>query len=368
MKTNMKIKIFAVLLVFIIVIGTTACGGSAPAPAPAPAATAGGSSEESSYNTEELDNVYNGLFDYDTSSYNEEEITSWYDITDRADEAYNQGNLETLYGVADELYTLDNSVRTRIEDEKSSNSPFKGEFDMTTGAGYSYHVEYAMIGLLSVEVDTTIGAPGTLGIVLSRPTLNLTITNTTPGKKAPSPYLGIMHLVYPDGQLSNFFNSIPEDQNKDGRKKYGGKSSLSWEPDQIFSYLNPPQANIVLRTLDEFRSGLVTYGEGSRYEYLDFFYWELKLDNWGLQLGDDEFGVGESRERELSAASLLTVDSILTFIIPEEDKDMFIETYTENIAGIAITDGYGVVGYSEGISFCPVSYISAAGYTVGEQG
>jgi hypothetical protein len=84
--------------------------------------------------------------------------------------------------------------------------PARGEFDMTIKDGYTYHVEYSMNA--KFEVDTTEGKPGQVALYLDLSGCSVTVTNTTPGKKAPGIYLDAAPLyavsVFPELELVSF--------------------------------------------------------------------------------------------------------------------------------------------------------------------
>jgi outer membrane murein-binding lipoprotein Lpp len=89
---------------------------------------------------------------------------------------------------ADELTASKNAVEV--------TSPNEGEFDITMMDGYSYHVKYNMNAEFSV--DTTEGKPGQVALYMDVSNCVVTVTNTTPGKKAPPIRFYVDPLYNPD--------------------------------------------------------------------------------------------------------------------------------------------------------------------------
>jgi hypothetical protein len=212
--------------------------------------------------------------------------------------------------------------------------PFSGEFDIVDPVGYSYRIKYSVQAPVA-SVDTTLGKPGELAVMLSFPLAKVTVTNTTPGKQAPGPNeLGSLILLYPDGQLSQARASVD-----DGSSDYFTSDTSGLEKALHFG-------------------GSIQSKAGLRYEY-------RYAETHGGYDFSRAFAVGESRERFDDAfSSSYFEDEESTYIIPEGAKDLLVDTLTKNIIGVAFanySDIYGTVGSVEkNDAVCPdnVYYLS----------
>ena len=107
------------MLVLILIVGMTACGGN-PSPPPIqeePVETSR-QVEENEYDFQrDLDEAYYSFPEFDTSSYNEEELYYYNEIMYMKDAAYEEGNIDALFSLAGDMYALDMWVWEQIEND-----------------------------------------------------------------------------------------------------------------------------------------------------------------------------------------------------------------------------------------------------------
>ena len=318
----------------------------------------------------ELDETYYGFPQFDTSSYNDDEQSYYDDIMNMKDNAYAIGDIDTLYSLLDELYALDEKVQERIsvEEEHATQNgviyPFNGNFDYTDMDGYSYHFEYSA-KLPSATVDTTVGKPGEVGIVQDPLSMSVTITNTTPGKKAPLPTIKFI-LLYPDGQISGAIDSL----SLEGKKIFSEDVNYS-VVGKLCTFANPIPTSVdlpedsdnQLRMHDTYEQMAAIYGAGPCFE--------LRMSG-SIFLPDMPYGfgtnpgrildVGERTEYQLYGMGDLRY-GFDTFIVPESDAELIVQTITTPV-GLAFgadkwPKGGESVAFSERIPL-DYSYYSAS--------
>lgn len=79
--------------------------------------------------------------------------------------------------------------------------PGEGSFTYTDWDGYTYRIDYDLNP--AITVDTTEGKPGQVGLYFDFSNCSVTLTNTTPGKKAPGMALALIPL-YDLNDFSDF--------------------------------------------------------------------------------------------------------------------------------------------------------------------
>lgn len=79
--------------------------------------------------------------------------------------------------------------------------PGEGSFTYTDWDGYTYRIDYDLDP--AITVDTTEGKPGQVGLYFDFSNCSVTLTNTTPGKKAPGMALALIPL-YDLNDFSDF--------------------------------------------------------------------------------------------------------------------------------------------------------------------
>jgi hypothetical protein len=218
-----------------------------------------------------------------------------------------------------ELYVIRNNIIVF--------DPLNGEFEITDEVGYSYHIKYSAKSPIA-NVDTTLGIPGEVGVIVSVFPVTLTITNTTSGKRAPLPHLYGFTLLYPDGLLSGASASVD-----DGRS--GTYNEITSDLEMALFPRASIQSNAGVRY--ECREDIIRI-------LLDGYY-----EGRTLNIEKADFAVGESREY-VEGGGLLGEVRETTYIIPEDKKDLLVDAVTKNVIGIAFhsdSDAFGTVGSLE---------------------
>jgi hypothetical protein len=182
--------------------------------------------------------------------------------------------------------------------------PFRGQFDYSDSSGYTYTIQYS-IELPVASVDTTLGKPGEVGITITWPSPTVTVTNTTPGKRAPVPDPGTISLLYPNGQLSALRDMAP------------GNTAFPESTD------------------------LVEFSSGAIYEYdtgllIDTGDWRINNGMFGQTVEDMD--VGESLTRNPSFGEYHDGGryTSVTITVPETNKDAFVDAVTKGIVGVMV--------------------------------
>lgn len=170
--------------------------------------------------------------------------------------------------------------------------PGEGSFTYTDWDGYTYRIDYNLNP--AITVDTTEGKPGQVGLYFDFTDCSVTLTNTTPGKKAPGMALSLIPLY----NVSDFSDLLGEIDNRE-METFGPLS-------QPMAFSEPP-------TRSE------TYGIAYESRYVDPFssgnfstdYWEIpylaysalpknEVVGYSSDDEDDELEVGETRELIIS--------------------------------------------------------------------
>ena len=195
---------------------------------------------------------------------------------------------------AADLYQQAESTLLASQNAVKAIDPFNSEFDITNDVGYSWHIEYS-IKKPTATVDTTVGIPGEVGLTVTYPSPKVVITNTTSGKKAPGPNLVNLHLIFPEGSLSKIGMTVKTLQTADNR---------------TFEYDNALFVSAWSLNDGLFSDNLIT---------------------------ECEFDVGESIERKYPFLEGSEGSKEEQYFISEDIKDLFLETMTEKVAGVAIS-------------------------------
>jgi alpha-tubulin suppressor-like RCC1 family protein len=227
---------------------------------------------------------------------------------------YVDDSWETSWAVQTEpkfLMSLSAPPQNEQMNAQSQNGPLSGEFDIADSDGYSYHITYQFTKP-TIKIDTTVGKPGELGVKVVVPDGNITVTNTTPGKKAPYPRLEFLPL-YPAGYISSIKNTLPE-----SILAY----STVYHNDLPYVTVHSNETKLTYERLFLEFSPTWTGGDDKR----------LEVDE---VLSRTVAGQGEKS----------------SIIIPEADKDTWVSIAAGDIVGIAVanpsnrSDKYGVIGY-----------------------
>lgn len=217
--------------------------------------------------------------------------------------------------------------------EEERNAVSKGSFDLTDFNGYSYNISYVVNGKPTVNVDTTVGKPGELGVQIIWPSYSLTVTNTTPGKRAPVPDLDSLIFLYPKSSISSIVENFPNQSHGDNKK---------FRLDVIDTFLRPVsmvEFNAkVGRYERNYENAVDIFGKGESYD-----------SNFLLntKLGGSEFMVNESRTKSWE------VLKSQMFIISEVNRTAFVEVATQDYIGVAM-GGMGVPGFIHNIDYTVV--------------
>lgn len=107
---------------------------------------------------------------------------------------------ERLRAVADEYDTAAQALVV-AQGAVELIKPGEGSFTYTDWDGYTYRIDYDLNP--AITVDTTEGKPGQVGLYFDFSNCSVTLTNTTPGKKAPGMALALIPL-YDLNDFSDF--------------------------------------------------------------------------------------------------------------------------------------------------------------------
>ncbi|MDR3106743.1 MAG: hypothetical protein LBU05_00880 [Bifidobacteriaceae bacterium] len=184
---------------------------------------------------------------------------------------------------------VDASVQAKAE------AATKGEFDLLNRDGYTYHVEYSINPRF--ETDATEGKPGQVALYLDLSGCSVTVTNTTPGKKAPGIYFDAAPLysteTFPeiDAQFSPFatFGALASPLSATTATRSELYQAMT--PSFFDPFDNDPDMRQYFDFLGSISDTYITAGVARRFSGVGY------LDGGG------EFDVGESRTLELSFAT-----------------------------------------------------------------
>ncbi len=180
------------------------------------------------------------------------------------------------------------------QDAVELHKPGVGSFTYTDWDGYSYRVDYDINP--KITVDTTEGKPGLVALYFDFSSCSVTLTNTTPGKKAPGMSFSLSPL-YNVSDFSDFIVGGDESSVQYDVAMYGPLSQPATfeeapslneikELDYEKSYLNPFDNTVTSVNSD--------YGEVSR---IQFSACATRQSYGSTMYGEgDELEVGETRE------------------------------------------------------------------------
>lgn len=172
--------------------------------------------------------------------------------------------------------------------------PGEGSFTYTDWDGYTYRIDYSLNP--AITVDSTEGKPGQVGLYFDFSGCSVTLTNTTPGKKAPGMVLTLNplydvsefsdYIILDDGGSLKYevatFGPLSQPVTFDAAPTMGEIEDLAYET----RYINP---------FDNAVTGInPDYGEVSR---MDFSACATHV-SYGTTMYDegDDLEVGETRE------------------------------------------------------------------------
>ena len=223
--------------------------------------------------------------------------------------------------------------------------PGEGSFTYTDWDGYIYRIDYNLNP--AITVDTTEGKPGQVGLYFDFTDCSVTLTNTTPGKKAP----GMALTLNPLYNVSDFSDFVVLDEGSEMKYHVASFGPLS----QPVTFDEEPGRNEIkeltyeIRYVNPFDNDVTSVNP----EYGDVSGVPLSACAYGRTIYDKgpDLEVGETRELTLSSATFS--DSEQKWGVGNISED-YVDKF-KNIVGWAI--------HPEGGTYAPKDTAVFAGYS-----